>query len=209
MSTADRYENLLTPCQLSFVYRLIAPELEGKKILDVGCSTGNYLERFSLDSIGLDYSEPNLEICRSKGLKVEKADFNKPIPFPDASFDVAFCSHVLEHVDSPLGLLREMNRVVRAGGRGILTLPTEHSLARITLRDPYFAGHPTHFYGFSLECISRLVGAAGFVREKIILDLPLLKRLNCLGLLRMAQLIPKKLGMMISGSFWIIAAKCH
>lgn len=207
MTTAHQYEKLLTPCQTSFAYNLIAPLLEGKSILDIGCSTGDYLERFSKDSVGLDYSDPNLELCRKKGLTVKKTDFNQPIPLPDGSFDVTFCSHVLEHVDSPLHLLREMYRVLKPNGKAIIALPVELSIARVLLRDPYFAGHRTHLYSFSLDCLSRLVKTAGFPKEHIILDLPLLKRINSLTLLRIVQLLPKKLGMLLAANFWLIAEK--
>jgi ubiquinone/menaquinone biosynthesis C-methylase UbiE len=207
METARRYEQLLTPCQVSFAYKLIEPTIEGKKVLDIGCSTGEYLEQFSRESVGLDFSEPNLKLCRKKGLVVRKADFNEPLPFPDHSFDAVFCSHVLEHVDSPLDLLREMNRVLRPDGIAVIALPIEHSLARILLRDKYFAGHPSHLYSFSLGCIKRLLETSIFKTNMIILDLPLLRRLNSMMLLRIAQFIPKKIGMLVASNIWIVATK--
>jgi SAM-dependent methyltransferase len=207
MNTANQYEQLLTPCRVSFAYNLVAPLLAGKKILDIGCSTGEYLERFSETSVGLDFSEPNLAHCRKRGLTVQKADFNQPLPFPDRSFDAAFCSHVLEHVDSPLNLLREMNRVLKPKGQAVIALPIENSLARILLRDPYFAGHPTHIYSFSLTGILRLAEASMFKTDRIILDFPLLRRVNSRRLLSIAQWLPKKTGMLLASNVWIIATK--
>jgi SAM-dependent methyltransferase len=207
MKTAHQYEERLTPCQVSCVYKLIGPLLDDKAVLDIGCSTGDYLERFSRASVGLDYSEPNLAICREKGLTVEKADFNEPLPFRDGSYDVTFCSHVLEHVDSPINLLREMHRLLKPGGKSILAVPVERSVVRCIMRDSYFGGHPTHLYSFSHDCLRRLLETAGFTVECVILDLPLLKRLNSLALLRLVQLLPKKLGMMVAGNVWVVSGK--
>ena len=43
------------------------------------------------------------------------------IPAPDASFDVAICIQVLEHVDDPAQGVRELSRVTRPGGRVLLS----------------------------------------------------------------------------------------
>jgi SAM-dependent methyltransferase len=138
---------------------------------------------------------------------VKKADFNQPIPFPDASYEVTFCSHVLEHVDSPLHLLREMRRLLKPDGKAIIAVPVEFSLARVFLRDPFFGGHPEHLYSFSLDCLRRLLEAAGLTEERVILDFPLLKSLQSNALLRSAQLLPTRLGMLLAGNIWIIAAR--
>ncbi len=207
MKTADQYEKVKTPCQFSPVYNLIADKFAGKKVLDIGCATGEYLSRFSKSSLGLDYSEPNLEICRGIGLNVIKTDINAELPSGDESFDIAFCSHVVEHVDSPIHLLREMHRILKKDGCAVLTFPVERSFARIILRDHYFKGHPTHLYSFSLDCIDRLLHVAGFKKERILLGIPFIGRFNSTLLLRMSQLIPKNLGLLISGDIWILARK--
>src|SRR4051812_44624451 len=37
------------------------------------------------------------------------------MPFADGAFDYAICSHVLEHVTDPVGVVRELTRVAKAG----------------------------------------------------------------------------------------------
>jgi SAM-dependent methyltransferase len=45
------------------------------------------------------------------------------IPAPDASFDVVLCTEVLEHVPDPVAAVRELARLVKPGGKIILTAP--------------------------------------------------------------------------------------
>jgi len=45
------------------------------------------------------------------------------IPYPDASFDVVFCSHVLEHIPDDEKALRELFRVLKPGGWAVLQTP--------------------------------------------------------------------------------------
>src|SRR5262249_45960923 len=94
-------------------------------VLDLGCAKGAYLREFGPGSIGVDVSRPNLERCRALGLSVMEADLNQELPFPAQSFPVVFCSHVLEHVDAPIELLRQCNRVLTQEGTLVLGLPIE------------------------------------------------------------------------------------
>lgn len=49
------------------------------------------------------------------------------IPFNDKSFDVVFCNHVLEHVKDDAQCMRELYRVLRKGGWGIMQVPLDYS----------------------------------------------------------------------------------
>ncbi|MCA9242805.1 MAG: class I SAM-dependent methyltransferase [Phycisphaerales bacterium] len=85
-------------------------------VLDVGCAVGEELETFPAGSFGLDGAQEFVQICKDKGLNVAQADFNERLPIDDEKFDTVFCSHVMEHVESPYRLLRDFRRILRGGG---------------------------------------------------------------------------------------------
>jgi len=57
------------------------------------------------------------------------------IPFPDNSFDVIMCNHVLEHVTDDKKSMSEFFRVMKPGGWGIFEVPVDYNNAK-TLEDP-------------------------------------------------------------------------
>ncbi|MDH5608839.1 MAG: methyltransferase domain-containing protein [Cyclobacteriaceae bacterium] len=58
------------------------------------------------------------------------------IPLDDASFDIVFCNHVLEHVRDDHQALSEIYRVLRPGGWAILQVPFFYPLPDKTIEDP-------------------------------------------------------------------------
>jgi ubiquinone/menaquinone biosynthesis C-methylase UbiE len=93
--------------------------LAPQRICEVGCGEGsilNWLGKMGVGSelYGLDISNSAIEIARSKGIPnlAEIRPFDGyEIPYADGTFDLAVCSHVIEHVEHPRLLLREIRRV--------------------------------------------------------------------------------------------------
>lgn len=97
----------------------LGKEITGKT-LDVGCGTKPYEKLFiSSEYVGLE-----IETTMNKELK--KADFfydGNTFPFADSEFDSIVCNQVLEHVFNPDDFLGEVNRVLKPGGKLLLTVP--------------------------------------------------------------------------------------
>lgn len=47
------------------------------------------------------------------------------VPLPDASFDAVICNHIMEHVEDDMRAMRELHRILRTGGWGIVLSPVD------------------------------------------------------------------------------------
>jgi len=64
-----------------------------------------------------------------------------PYPFPDDTFNAVVCEHVIEHLDNVIGVMEELHRVSKPGGRVWIWVPHFSSLN--------FNTDPTHRHAFS------------------------------------------------------------
>ncbi len=113
--------------------RLFARELQRSgvsdraRVLDTGTSAGTNLRMLRdlgfQQVTGLDMSEDAIAFCAAKGLgSVERGDICS-MPFAGESFDLVLATDIIEHVDDDGLALREIMRVLRPGGKVLLTVP--------------------------------------------------------------------------------------
>ncbi len=103
----------------------------GERVLDVGVGPGFLAAEMAGEVgangmvAGIDVSQSMLALAKERDAAVDlRAGSAGSIPYPDASFDVAVSTQVLEYVADVPAALAELRRVVRAGGR-ILILDTD------------------------------------------------------------------------------------
>ena len=83
------------------------------RVLDVGCGLGSYGRTLLTDGYAWMGAEVDAADCAELtrlGLPHRHVD-GRSLPFADASFDAALCLEVLEHLDDPATVLREIHRV--------------------------------------------------------------------------------------------------
>jgi SAM-dependent methyltransferase len=101
------------------------------RVLDVGCGGGSVAkavkaERPGLEVHGCDVSRSALDVARIVPAGVDfKVSTAEKLPYEDGCFDAVWIFDVLEHVDDPAVVLREVARVLKPGGRFHIVLPLE------------------------------------------------------------------------------------
>ncbi len=133
----------------------IIGDVEGKRVLDLGCGTGRHailLARAGALVTGVDFSDEMLAVGRENAAGLDVTFINGElgaVPLQEP-FDLVLCSLVLSHVPSLLPAMKEMSRLTRPGGRIIITdLRTDHWF-RKTKKIRKFGSYLTDAYKHTL-----------------------------------------------------------
>jgi FkbM family methyltransferase len=119
----------------------------GARVLDVGAGTCPYRGLFAHTTYQTHdfkaYEGEKLGGGNAYGAIDYVSDITA-LPIPDGSFDVVLCTEVLEHVPEPIAALREMARVLRPGGKLIVTAPLGSGLHQLPFH--FYGGYTPHWY---------------------------------------------------------------
>jgi SAM-dependent methyltransferase len=126
----------------------------GARVLDFGCAEGkllNSLQDAGWDTYGI---EPSTDVAFLRHHRLD-------VPPQDGRFDLAILHHVLEHVDRPLDVLRQLAGSLREGGVLFIGVPrfdrvAEHGDFR------YCINGRNHVVAFTEACLRGLLARAGF-----------------------------------------------
>lgn len=152
------FEHHLRPIE-----RLVGPGA-GRRLLDVGCHVGVFLEiaqAHGWEAWGVEPSHWAVEIARARGLRVVEGTLREA-SFPDAWFDLVTMWDVIEHFSDPMGELREVYRILKPGGWVVIhTMDIESPFARLLgARWPWLM--EMHLYYFSRRTLRQMLERAGF-----------------------------------------------
>jgi SAM-dependent methyltransferase len=171
------------------IAQALREHLPCRSFLDAGCGDGRYFSVVAATPpserlAGCDIAQRILETARAAaaqaGLVPELVRANvESMPFEDEAFDLVLCTQVLEHVLSPADAVRELARVLRSGGR--LLLSADHAGNTVTqiLFAPRLAAagllgvrnrhapvvFPEHRFGIGE--LSRIVTDTGLVLDRL------------------------------------------
>ncbi|MBU1016732.1 class I SAM-dependent methyltransferase, partial [Patescibacteria group bacterium] len=147
-----------------------------------------------------------LKIAKEKGFNVQSFDLNSPVTLSE-KYDVAFLSQILEHVDSPINLLRFVNGSLKKGSKVIISVPNELSI--IHFKYPYFKEDGNHLYSFSITNMKELLIEAGFNLEKTYFDYytSLTNKLKIDRHLKFFDRFPVWFRYPFAWSFWFVGEK--
>ncbi len=145
-------------------------EVRGLELLDLGCGTGRHalrLARAGARVTALDFSAGMLARARASdaagSVRFLAHDLHEALPCADASFDRAVSGLVLEHLSDLTAFFRELCRVLRPGGRALVS--TIHPALRLkslqarftdprTGRETRLSGAPQEFSALVLSALA-------------------------------------------------------
>ena len=146
LATNDHEALYAHPTHVWRVQRILdfTRDIQGK-VLEIGCFVGIVGERIRKQGnevIGIDRLEKALELAKARGLQTMLADLDDGIiDFPENHFDCVVVGEVLDYVFDPDAVIEDIRRVLKPGGKLIVTLPNLASCGNRLLmllgRPPY------------------------------------------------------------------------
>lgn len=95
--------------------------LKKVKVLDIGSGRGGY--SFALNKSGANSISLDIDISKSRNNRMFVNADATSLPFKPSSFDIVFCSSVVEHLKDPKSMLLEIKRVLKKNGVCYLSFP--------------------------------------------------------------------------------------
>lgn len=179
------------------MYRFIP---DGARVLDIGCSTGNFgeaLEHLKGATVtGIDLSETDIADARTKITEAFVMDATDPDALARlGTFDVVVLADVLEHVVEPRDLLAATRQLLKPDGVVVYSIPNmAHMSVRLDLLEGRFGYTETglldytHLHFYDQREIADVFDSAGFViaaESPVLSEYPrelVAKRLAAIGL---------------------------
>jgi SAM-dependent methyltransferase len=155
---------------------LLGEARPGERVLDLGCGSGRFvaaLRDAGADPVGVEIAEAALERARAvaPGADLRLLEPGGSLPLEHGSVDLVWCSEVLEHVADGAGLLHEVRRVLRPGGRLLVTVPFHGRVkaAAIALSrfDAHFDPQGQHLRFYTRASLAASLRAAGLEPDPI------------------------------------------
>ncbi|MFH8093007.1 MAG: class I SAM-dependent methyltransferase [Candidatus Aenigmatarchaeota archaeon] len=137
-------------------------------VLDVGCGSGRFIRLLSSlvkEIHGIDISEEALKIA--KNMKIKNASLKKgsalKIPYGNNFFDKVICIDVIEHIRDDEKVLKEIKRVLKKGGEGIIYFPKGFD--------------PIHYHSYDIKKIAKLAKRCKIKVDKILIHRSILDKI--------------------------------
>jgi 2-polyprenyl-3-methyl-5-hydroxy-6-metoxy-1,4-benzoquinol methylase len=133
------------------------------RLFDAGCGDGRFLQLMAQRGwrgSGVDFDAAAIESGRAKyGLDLAVGDF-QAVAIEENAFDAVTMSHVIEHVPDPVACFDKCRRLLKPGGRLVVTTPNSRSLGHQQFKQDWRGlEQPRHLHIFApnllAECARR------------------------------------------------------
>lgn len=141
-------------------------DLGNKKVLDIGCSYGEFLAKFGKDSLGITVSQKEVDWGEYKGLNIKIGNVEEDFD-TEEKFDAIFANNIFEHMLAPHLFLLKIKKYLKEDGILILGVPcVPYIQPLVYLRQ--FAGSlsPAHVNFFNRYTLQLSVAYGGWKVSK-------------------------------------------
>ena len=163
---AEDFHRLHDAEQAEKLSALGTASLRDTVVVDVGCGAGSFLDLvkgFCRATIGIEPTATLRAAVEAKGHRAFPYCADVPETWT-GSADVAVAFSLIEHVEDPLGLLRDIRRLLKPQGRLLISTPNRRDWLLELLPEDYasFYYRIVHRWYFDAESVERLMRRAGF-----------------------------------------------
>jgi len=157
------------------IEHVISENKLGGTVLDYGAGTGELTQRL----LGMERFESvtAVDIMAAPGLDLDSEwiehDLNTPLPISEGQFDVVVAAEVIEHLENPRFVARELFRLLKKGGSAIISTPNNESwrsLLALLVRGNFVAftetSYPAHITALLRQDIQRIFLEAQFAAPR-------------------------------------------
>jgi SAM-dependent methyltransferase len=161
---------------------LLGEVRRGERVLDLGCGEGHFLKALreaGADPVGVEIAEAAVKRARGNvpGADVRLIEPDGSLPLGHNEIDLIWCSEVLEHIPDVGHALLEMRRVLKRGGRALLTVPYNgrlHAALTAVRFEQRFDPLGQHVRFFTRRSLATALNHAGFEPVKVSVSWPML-----------------------------------
>lgn len=159
------------PFQKDIIGEIVGVLKPNMKVLDVGCSTGQFLAALKGKiglRVGIELSREDANFIKNN---LDFKVYNEPIErlkLPEGPFDLITSLQVLEHVENPLEFLKKIGKHLKPNGLLYLELPNiDDAVLKYYQASGYanFYYREPHLSYFSKSTLNKLLDKAGFDGE--------------------------------------------
>ena len=165
---AERYINFDKQSYLRYLRALgLIKVKNGNQVLDIGCKHAYLcdilIERgLHCNYYGIDISEKVINSVKDKNGSFQVCDVMNALPFEKEQFDYVFCLELLEHVENPIFLLKEVHRILTRKGTLLLSVPNPYNWMTILANIMKLSGREGHIHSFTFRDLETLLKFTGF-----------------------------------------------
>ncbi len=146
-------------------------DIKNKKILEIGCGNGFFLEELKKNGIKNVYGiEPGQESVKKANAKIKnniKVDILRKTLFPKSSFDIILCFHTLDHIPDPNEFLKIAYDLLKKNGKVFFIVHDTNGLSVKLLKEKSPIFDIEHIYLFNKGNLKQFFEQNKFKNSKV------------------------------------------